>query len=369
MSQFCQVGSRLLVSIVLLAVLAAGCIGADGNSQGDSDILGWVPEGREVNLLDNDGFVVGYSEAFKNPIWVAYRVFAVSNPVSHPRPSRFSTDGRTSARVSHEDYTNTGYDRGHMAPNAAMDYCYGREGQLDSFLMSNICPQPPTLNRGIWARLEEDVRDWANAYDEVWVFTGPIFDWLQESLPCGVEIPDAFYKIVVDELPEGSLRALAFVVPQDVEAGTSCVDWLESIDYVEQLTGIDFLSGLAGSVENQLESHRASTIWGTAPSTSVSALPSTECCFALGFIDARAECITIVNSSSLPADLQGWTLSDGEGSYTFAASITLAAGAQHTVCMETYNPTRYTRGLYLNNDHDQVYLSNPAGTLCDSRTW
>ena len=362
-------GSRLLAVLLLSVVLAASCIGATDNSQSLIDVLGGLPTGCEGTVLVNDGFVVGYSEILENPLWVAYRVFAVSNPISHTRPSRFSTDNRTVARISNDDYTNTGYDRGHMAPNAAMDYCYGREGQLDSFLMSNICPQTPTLNRGIWASLEENVRDWANAYDEVWVFTGPIFDWLQESLPCGVEIPDAFYKIVVDELPEGSLRALAFVIPQDVEAGTSCVDWLESIDYVEQLTGIDFLSGLADSVENELESHRASTIWGTTPSTGVSTLPSTACYFELGFIDARGECITIVNSSASSANLQGWTLSDGEGSYTFAASITLAAGAQHTVCMETYNPTHYTRGLYLNNDHDQVYLSNPAGILCDSRTW
>jgi len=362
-------GSRLLAVLLLSPVLIAGCIGATDTSQNLIDVLGGLPTGCGVTFLTNDGFVVGYSEFFENPLWVTYRVFTVSTPISHTRPSRFSTDNRTLARVSHDDYTNTGYDRGHMAPNAAMDYCYGRDGQLDSFLMSNICPQTPMLNRGIWATLEENVRDWANSYGEVWVFTGPIFDCWPASLPCGVEIPDSFYKIVVDELPDGSLRALAFVIPQDVDAGTSCVDWLESIDYVEQLTGIDFLSGLDDSTESELESHRGSTTWQTATSTSVAALSSSECCFELGLIDARAECIAIVNNSSLPADLQGWMVSDGEGSYTFSTSITLAAGARHTVCLETYNPTHYTRGLYLNNEHDQVYLYDPMGNRCDEQEW
>ncbi len=75
------------------------------------------------------------------------------------RPFRFEIDIRTDAKVNHDDYTGTGYDRGHMAPNAALLAQYGQIAQLETYLMSNICPQTGSLNRGIWAKLETQARN------------------------------------------------------------------------------------------------------------------------------------------------------------------------------------------------------------------
>jgi endonuclease/exonuclease/phosphatase family metal-dependent hydrolase len=106
--------------------------------------------------------------------------------------------------------------------------------------------------------------------------------------------------------------------------------------------------------------------------TSSPPLPACTNAFVLATVDAVGECITVRNASTAPADLKGWRLSDGEGNYTFLSSITVSAGGTYKVCMATYNPTRYTQGLYLNDKHDQVYLYAPVecgGGLVDSRAW
>jgi endonuclease/exonuclease/phosphatase family metal-dependent hydrolase len=111
---------------------------------------------------------------------------------------------------------------------------------------------------------------------------------------------------------------------------------------------------------------------GTCPGEPPLPPPGNCTAFVLSNVDAVSECITLRNASTATADLQGWKLSDGEGSYTFPASIVVQPGGAYQVCMPTYNPTRYTQGLYLNNSHDQVYLYAPVecgGGLVDSRAW
>jgi len=70
-----------------------------------------------ILLLTNSAYLTGFCEQRKAPAWVSYRVFKLDHPDSLPRPSRFLIDERTHAKVSHDDYTHSGYDRGHMAPN------------------------------------------------------------------------------------------------------------------------------------------------------------------------------------------------------------------------------------------------------------
>jgi len=94
-----------------------------------------------ARVFRNEGFMVGYSEWRGNPLWVTYHLRPISKMKKLKRPSRFKTDWRSFRRVSHNDYLKSGYDRGHMAPNYAISNVYGREGQLDTFVMSNITPQ------------------------------------------------------------------------------------------------------------------------------------------------------------------------------------------------------------------------------------
>ena len=216
----------------------------------------------EITLLKNKGYWVGYSETRKDPVWVIYHLKQIDeNTQTEDRPSKFKIDNRTISKISHNDYTNSGYDRGHMAPNYAIASRYGREAQLETFLMSNICPQKLTLNRQIWKNLESIIANkYAQEFEEVWIITGPIFDQNIEQLDSGVEIPDSFYKIIIDE-KDNRLRILAFIIPQEVESSESLDKFLTNVDEIEKLTKLDFMSGLEDNVEDKVEAERVEGVW------------------------------------------------------------------------------------------------------------
>jgi endonuclease G len=210
--------------------------------------------GDEMLRLTNIGYVSGYSESKWNPLWVAHRI-GTNRPHQCERLRRFVTDKRTESQVTHSDYNNSGYDRGHMAPSATIGHEFGCDAQNQTYLMTNITPQLPGLNQKAWAGLENVVEDvYATRLGGVWVVTGPIFDPDHLREMCnGVEVPLAFYKIVLRN-KGGQLDALAVVLDQDTAPGTPVRRLLKSIDEIERRTGLDFFPELPDGAENLLES-------------------------------------------------------------------------------------------------------------------
>jgi endonuclease G len=219
-----------------------------------------APYPGELLILESTGFIVGYDDDRNNPAWVSYRIFEMATLDSGQRPRRFKEDPRTLSKVTHEAYTRSGFDRGHMAPNYAIATRYGREAQFETFLMSNIVPQSPELNQGPWRKLEEMISGYAQKYDEVWVVTGPLYDDRPEYIGPEVEVPDGFFKIVVDETPSG-LRVLAFNFPQDVQRRDNPARFLTTVDAIEELSGLDFFSELPDDVEERVEGVRGARLW------------------------------------------------------------------------------------------------------------
>ncbi len=214
-----------------------------------------IPDGKHsVKTLRNDGFVVGYSEDRKNPLWVSYKVKKVPDgSISLKRPTKFEVDNRTSSGVKHDDYTGSGYDRGHMAPNYAISSLYGKDAQLDTFLMSNITPQKPDLNRKLWQRLEEvEIKYFTKLDDEVYVITGPIFDENIQLLKSDIEVPDAFYKVYAMQKGD-DVKMLGFIMPQNVKGNEGLDKYVASIDEIERLSGFDFFHKLNDEIENKAE--------------------------------------------------------------------------------------------------------------------
>ncbi|WP_249975764.1 DNA/RNA non-specific endonuclease [Vreelandella olivaria] len=216
-------------------------------------------------VLRNDGFLVGWSDVRVNPLWVSYQLQAVSDDIRiGPRPN-FQADWRTLWPISTDSYAGSGYDRGHMAPNYAIAAVHGRSAQIDTFLMSNMSPQRPNLNRQLWQRLEESVMDhFAPRFGRLQVITGPVFPerFMDNAFNrVGfVEVPEAFYKIIVaphDEVP----LALAFIMPQEVRGNEPLEDYLVTIDEVEARTGLNFFPDLSAEMEAVLEGELRTEGW------------------------------------------------------------------------------------------------------------
>ncbi len=229
----------------------------------DNLVYGGLPKAASqtsILVLRNIGYFAGYCDDRRNPLWVAYRLDAKEIGHKLKRPSSFKTDMRTLSRVDQKAFSKSGYDRGHMAPNSGIALRYGVEAQLQTFLMSNIVPQTPDLNRRVWARLEKLEDEYANRYGSIWVITGPIFDDHIQLIDNRIEIPDAFYKIIFDE-QDNNIRALAFIVPQTVTGKERFEQFLTSINEIERLTGLDFLWPLSPEVQQRLESEVANKLW------------------------------------------------------------------------------------------------------------
>ncbi|MDQ7046186.1 MAG: DNA/RNA non-specific endonuclease [Sulfurovum sp.] len=218
-----------------------------------------------TRVFRNEGFMVGYSDYRGNPLWVSYMLTPIpANAKRYKRPSSFSKDWRNITSIKAADYTHSGYDRGHMAPNYAISRLYGVNAQKDTFEMTNITPQKPNLNRKVWQRLEEiGVSEFSKHFDKVWVFTGPIFDKNIQRLKSSnfVEIPDAFYKIYIGVSKNKSPKALAFIMPQSVRGRESLLKFVTTIDKVEEKTGFDFFHKLDDKIESKMERSKDYRPW------------------------------------------------------------------------------------------------------------
>ena len=238
----------------------AGLVSADGI------VFGGEPRGRagagsevEFEELKNDAYDAGYSERRRDPLWVAYHVKYNPQAVHIDRPKKFSPDTRTSALVKESDFTRSGYQRGHMAPNEAIMESFGGDAQLQTFLLSNVCPQAPELNEHVWERLEKDEREYAKGDGEVWVIDGPVFGDLNgastDRLASGIAVPVAFYKILMDHSGGcgGSVRVFAVIMPQDVKGTELPQQFLTSVSKIEEETHLEFLWKLDAGTRAELE--------------------------------------------------------------------------------------------------------------------
>lgn len=206
------------------------------------------------------GYTVAYDEEKRNPAWVCYQLFVPKTDDAGNRPTNFFVDLATRARVEPQDYKNSGYDRGHMAPNYGISVCYGPKAQSETFLMSNIVPQRQELNRQMWKDLEmREIKRYTKRFETVWVITGPIYSQLAAPRFNKIAVPESFFKIIIDEY-NGGYRAVALVISQ--KPGTESLrHFLTSIDYIEERTGLDFFPNWTPVNQEKLEAKAESRVW------------------------------------------------------------------------------------------------------------
>ncbi|PVZ65707.1 DNA/RNA endonuclease G [Pelagibaculum spongiae] len=202
--------------------------------------------------LCRDGYAVGYDYQTKNPAWVAYHITGDGVSIRNRRSNSFKPDKTIPSqyRANLSDYSKSGYDRGHMAPSATMDYT--PKAGKESFLLTNMAPQLPGLNRNGWRFLEKEIREWAVDHSELYVVTGPIYyGGPSKYIGDGVAVPDAFFKVVFDPL---AFNAIAFISPHQKISKADLTSFITTVDHVEQVTDMDFNQLLSKNYENTMES-------------------------------------------------------------------------------------------------------------------
>ena len=219
-------------------------------------------------IISHTAYTLKYSEQHEQASWVAYTLKSSHTSGTVGRTDDFRKDYKVkTGSASLSDYKGSGYDRGHLAP--AGDMKWSSTAMSESFYMSNMSPQLPGFNRGIWKKLESTVRNWASDNGEIHVVTGPILTGSYPSIGSNqVSIPNYYYKVILD-YKEPELKGIGFILLHE-KSNSSLKSFAVSIDEVERKTGIDFYHALPDEIEKQIESSIDVSKWSFRSSKSYS---------------------------------------------------------------------------------------------------
>ena len=218
-----------------------------------------LPTTNRGYLIQHSYFTLSYSETNRQAEWVAYKLSPELINGVQERTDDFKIDPKVKNNpVGSGDYSGSGYDRGHLCP--AADMKLNLTSMSETFYMSNMSPQDPSFNRGIWETLESRVRTWANEKNGVYVVTGPILKNICGSINNGtISVPCLYYKIIFKD--NGTDKIAIALILNNQGSSSSLISFATSIDNIESLTGIDFFSGLSDDIENKLESTINTSSW------------------------------------------------------------------------------------------------------------
>lgn len=209
--------------------------------------------GEKEQIVEHEGYTVSFNPVYKIANWVAYEltVDEVKTKRSEREDAFYIDPDIKGGTAENGDYTRSGYDRGHLAP--AGDMKWSSKAMRESFYLSNIVPQKPQLNRGVWKKLEEQIREWALTDSALFIITGPVIRKDMKRMGKNrVAVPDMFYKVIASPYAI-SPKGIAFLFANKDYKDTSLERLAISVDSVEKITGIDFFHTLPDDLENRLE--------------------------------------------------------------------------------------------------------------------
>ena len=301
-------------------------------------------------LITRSQYTLSYNQSRGTPNWVSYELDARQMASGQDRCNCFTADPNLPAdkQIFTSDYTNGGYDRGHMTRSA--DRTAANGDNAATFYLTNVVPQMADLNQGVWAQFENALADSAGAGRAVYIITGPVYS---NSHPLTflknegkVAIPDSTWKVAFIGPRNGGVpfnratmtswgdlagtTVLAVSMPN--VSGVRNDPWskyLTTVDRIEASTGYDFLSLLPTAFQAAIEAGDHSpvarfNVAGTANEGSTITF------------DASASSDPDLGRSDLdrPEALgYRWTFSDGTSASGKSVSKTLAMYGSYTATL------------------------------------
>jgi endonuclease G len=211
------------------------------------------------------GYVISYNSGRKIPNWVSWELNG-SYLGSAARQDTFRRDNTlpsTLPQAELTDYSGSGFDRGHMCPSG--DRTLTVAGNSETFFLTNMVPQAANNNRGPWEKLESYCRSLLSQGKELFIISGGVVASSSDTIGTGVAVPDETFKVIVvlDSPGDGrgevttSTRVIGVLMPNDNSQISQADDWRPfrvSVRTIENLTHYNFLSDVAQSVQDVVES-------------------------------------------------------------------------------------------------------------------
>ncbi|WP_414530950.1 DNA/RNA non-specific endonuclease [Nodularia chucula] len=264
----------LAITTALITLLAWGCSPVPSQPPAPTKpvisphLLLGNPSGASATVATPDNYLMvknqyalSYNRSTGTPNWASWQLNK-SWLGDAKRQNNFRPDDTLPTgweRVTANDYTGSGYDRGHVVPSG--DRTRTVEDNSATFLMTNMIPQTPNNNRNAWESLESYSRELVRNGKELYITAGT-FGSQGQPLKGKVTIPKFTWKIVVvlDNPGAGlkgitaNTRVIAINVPNDTEVDNSWRSYKVSVDELEKLTGYDFMSDVSPNIQTSIES-------------------------------------------------------------------------------------------------------------------
>ena len=230
----------------ILPIIACVCL-LLSSIEGNGQTLSYVD--NEV-ILRKTWITIGYDTVRMIPNYAVEKL-TPDMLVGDSKRSKFYADTTIKNAVTPSDYNGSGYDRGHLAP--AANYKFSQKATDDTFVMTNMCPQTPELNRRSWLSLEDYIRDLVEFHDTLVVLTGTYGD--AGKIKNKVTIPKKMWKVAVGKRDNEVLTIIGWIYI-NCKSKQSVENTAVSIDDIEQLINRDIQVGLSDSEESTIKIKR-----------------------------------------------------------------------------------------------------------------
>ncbi len=270
---------RRLVWVLFVLVLSTGTvfsqlprnfIVASDDTKWTIHVAAGIPVDDDTNnelIICRPQYVVSFCPTKNTPNWVAWNLNSSWFGDVPRYQGTFKSDTLipdTFYRVKHSDYTNSGYNRGHIVRSE--ERTKTEADNMATFYLTNVLPQTPDLNQGVWLKLELYCEQLCKKENKnLFIYSGGIFH--NDSTLKGegkVAVPDSCFKIIMilneGETPEDATKKtgiIAVVMPNIQEIRKNSWDhYVTTVRHIEQSTGYDFFRNLDNDIEEKLETKR-----------------------------------------------------------------------------------------------------------------